>query len=65
MSQQEVIYAAGLSSFSECHVAGTVFIFFTAVVLKPSTELGSAVGPSYVFVRWEQGCVWSRKQPLY
>lgn len=46
MARRGVIYAASLSSFSECHVAETVFIFFSAVVLKPSTVSGSKAGPS-------------------
>lgn len=53
MSHQD-IYAANLSSFSECHVAGIVFLFFTAVVLKPSTVLGSTAGLSSTFVERKQ-----------
>lgn len=61
MSQQEVIYTAEISSFSECHVAGIVFIFFTTVVKMPSIVLGSTVGPTYVLVEWKQRCACSRK----
>lgn len=49
MSHQDV-YAADLSSFSECHEAGIVFLVITAVGLKPSTAVGSTAGLSSTFV---------------
>lgn len=61
MSRQEIIYTAEISSFSECHAVGIVFIFFTTMVKMPSMVLGSMVCPTYIFVEWKQKCSCSRK----